>query len=168
MKLTKLLPSQEHILEKYKDEMCNNRDDYVHCNFGYMSPYSVDKTDWDCSHYLILDEDGNDVGLVDFEFVRMSRRADINIYISPDYRNEGLGKEVMEACIDRLFNFYGVDKIGAKTLHTNVPCIELMKSAGLKLEGIAVDHIYGCGKVYDVHYFGLTKKDYTNEKKQKI
>ena len=80
---------------------------------------------------LIIDEEGVTVGCIDlFDFDPRNRRAAIGMYIAPEYREKGVGHEVVRLLEEYAFGFLHLRLIYAIISIHNIACTALYRSAG--------------------------------------
>ena len=76
-------------------------------------------------------KDGLTVGCIDlFDFDPRNRRAAIGMYIAPEFRGKGLGKETVRALEKYAFEYLRLRVLYAVIATNNIPCSELYKHAG--------------------------------------
>lgn len=80
---------------------------------------------------LIIEQDGQTLGCVDlFDFDPRNRRAAIGMYIAPESRGKGVGKEAL-----RILEEYAFDHLNLRVLYAvistkNIACTALYRDAG--------------------------------------
>lgn len=80
---------------------------------------------------LIIDEEGVTVGCIDlFDLDPRNRRAAIGMYIAPEYREKGVGHEVVRLLEEYAFGFLHLRLIYAIISIHNIACTALYRSAG--------------------------------------
>ena len=85
---------------------------------------------------LIIEEISNQqsaisIGCIDlFDFDIRNRRAAIGMYIAPEFRNRGIGKQAVEALEDYVFKQLDLRLIYAVIATNNIPCTHLYKNLG--------------------------------------
>lgn len=80
---------------------------------------------------LIIMEDETTLGCIDlFDFDPRNRRAAIGMYIIPEARGKGLGKEALKQLEDYAFGFLNLRLLYATIATQNIPCSTLYKNAG--------------------------------------
>ena len=79
---------------------------------------------------LIIEEDGVTLGCIDlFDFDPRNRRAAIGMYIAPEYRGKGVGREVVKQLEAYAFGFLHLRVLYAVIATNNVPCSALYEHA---------------------------------------
>jgi diamine N-acetyltransferase len=79
---------------------------------------------------LIIMEDETTLGCIDlFDFDPRNRRAAIGMYIIPEARGKGLGKEALKQLEDYAFGFLNLRLLYATIATQNIPCSALYKNA---------------------------------------
>ena len=80
---------------------------------------------------LIVTENQTTLGCVDlFDFDPRNRRAAIGMYIIPEARGKGVGKQALEQLETYAFGFLNLRLLYATIATNNVPCSTLYKKAG--------------------------------------
>lgn len=80
---------------------------------------------------LIIEEDGLTLGCIDlFDFDPRNRRAAIGMYITPEYREKGIGREAVRLMEEYAFGFLHLRLIYAIISTHNSACTALYRSAG--------------------------------------
>lgn len=80
---------------------------------------------------LIIEYDGATVGCIDlFDLDPRNRRAAIGMYVSPEYRSKGVGREVLKQLEAYAFDFLKLRTLYAVIATTNEPCSALYRKAG--------------------------------------
>ena len=80
---------------------------------------------------LIIEVDSLTVGCIDlFDLDIRNRRAAIGMYIAPEYRNRGIGKQAVLALEDYASKQLDLRLIYAVIATTNIPCTQLYKNLG--------------------------------------
>ena len=70
-------------------------------------------------------------GCIDlFDFDPRNRRAAIGMYIAPDFRGKGLGRQALEALETYAFGHLNLRVLYAVIAVSNIPCSALYRSAG--------------------------------------
>ena len=76
-------------------------------------------------------QDGLTLGCIDlFDFDPRNRRAAIGMYIAPEYRGQGVGKEALRLLEEYAFDFLHMRIIYAIISTSNTACSELYRQAG--------------------------------------
>ena len=74
---------------------------------------------------------GATVGCIDlFDFDPRNRRAALGMYIAPEHRNKGIGRQAVEAIERYAFDFLHLRVLYAVIATNNTPCTALYRSAG--------------------------------------
>lgn len=79
----------------------------------------------------ISPQDGLTLGCIDlFDFDPRNRRAAIGMYIAPEYRGQGIGKEALRLLEEYAFGFLHLRVLYAVISTKNTACITLYRHAG--------------------------------------
>ena len=82
---------------------------------------------------LIIEDDGLTLGCIDlFDFDPRNGRAAIGMYIAPEARGKGVGKQAVQLLEEYAFGFLHMRVLYAIIATTNTACSELYKNAGYK------------------------------------
>ena len=80
---------------------------------------------------LIIEDEGVTLGCIDlFDFDPRNRRAAIGMYIAPEARGKGVGKQAVDALEQYAFGFLKLRVLYAIIATTNTACSELYRHAG--------------------------------------
>ena len=80
---------------------------------------------------LIIEEDGVTLGCIDlFDFDPRNRKAALGMYIAPEHRGKGVGKQVLEQMESYAFGHLNLRLLYAVIATNNKPCSELYRTAG--------------------------------------
>ena len=80
---------------------------------------------------LIIEEDGVTLGCIDlFDFDPRNRKAALGMYIAPEHRGKGVGKQVLEQMESYAFGQLNLRLLYAVIATNNKPCSELYRTAG--------------------------------------
>ncbi len=116
---------------------------------------------------LIVTKSGERVGVVGVnEYSENSRRMEIGYWIAPEHWGNGYATEAVSLFVDFLFREYGINKVEAKTLATNVASQRVLEKNGFKLEGRLRKHSWdrnrGCFE--DLLVYGLLREEWEGRK----
>lgn len=113
------------------------------------------------SRYLILRQSSHErVGeIYTFSFNKNDGYLFLNVFLVDKYRRVGYAAEACILLICHLFDTEDLYKIYCDALTNNGPSISMMRSAGLKQEGLLKGHRLYQGKRYDVARFAIHKKN---------
>lgn len=89
-----------------------------------------------------------------FDLDRLSRRAEIGLYLRPDVRGRGIGSDVVNLLKAWSFDFFGLHRLEARVLAANVTALTLFERCGFDREGTLRDREYRLGDYHDVVLFG--------------
>ena len=80
---------------------------------------------------LIIEEEGLTLGCIDlFDFDPRNRRAALGMYIAPEYRGKGVGKEALRLLEEYAFGFLHLRVLYAVIATNNIACTALYRNAG--------------------------------------
>lgn len=75
-----------------------------------------------------------------------TRVAEFSIYLGPDQRNRGYGKESLELMLDYGFKELNLHRVWGEVYDNNMVSLQIYKKAGFKEEGIRKDAYFCEGK----------------------
>ena len=80
---------------------------------------------------LIIEQDGLTIGCIDlFDFDPRNRKAAIGMYVAPEYRGRGVGKEAVRALEQYAFGHLHLRLLYAVIADRNTACLALYRSLG--------------------------------------
>lgn len=80
---------------------------------------------------LIIEEDGATMGCIDlFDFDPRNRRAAIGMYVTPEFRGKGVGKQALHLLEQYAFGFLHLRVLYAVIATNNIACTTLYRNAG--------------------------------------
>lgn len=80
---------------------------------------------------LIIEQDGLTIGCIDlFDFDPRNRKAAIGMYVAPEYRGRGVGKEAVRALEQYAFGHLRLRLLYAVIADRNTACLSLYRSLG--------------------------------------
>ena len=90
-----------------------------------------------------------------------NRRCRIGITIGePAYRNQGLGRDALEALLPYLFDTLGFHRVTADAFAYNEAWRHLLTSAGFRAEGCLHDYLFRDGRYWDKMIYAMLNTDY--------
>lgn len=93
------------------------------------------------------------VGIVGFvRYTRLKQRHKgwiWGMYVRPEYHGRGIGKALMETCIEGASTLEGLQKIILSVTHTMIPAKKLYESVGFQAYGVEKDSMRVGGMAYD-------------------
>lgn len=100
-----------------------------------------------------------DIALQDID--KHNRKCSIGIGIAKiEYRSKGYGKQAVKLILRYGFHYFGLERITANTLETNLPAQKSLEKTGFILEGIERKAIYMNGNKYDRYNYAILKDEY--------
>lgn len=85
----------------------------------------------------------------------ISRRMSVGLYISPEYRRQGYGRELMMLVQSYAFRRLGLRMLYAKVLASNVPSCALFESLGYSHTATLPNWQWVDGEYHDLRYYQL-------------
>jgi ribosomal protein S18 acetylase RimI-like enzyme len=71
------------------------------------------------------------------------------VYVTQEYRGQGVGKQLMEAALARIKESDGIVKVKLTANPTQKPAVKLYQNFGFKIAGHVKKELYIDGKFYD-------------------
>lgn len=105
------------------------------------------------------------IGTIDYVSWQPKRsKAELAYTLSHEYWGRGLMKEAAEGLLAFGFREMGLNKVEAPIMLGNARSRRLAEKLGMKLEGVARDHMVIKGKFVDLAMYSLLKKEYLADK----
>jgi len=110
-------------------------------------------------------KNGTIIGVIHLHDIdKKNRSCYLGMNISKlENRNKGYGKEAVKLLLEYSFNNYGMERISATTLETNISAQKSLEKSGFKLEGIERKSVYFAGKRFDKFRYGLLIEEYNKK-----
>lgn len=107
-----------------------------HALWQYLQEYSPDIATHSQLRLIITAPDGGAAGTVDLtDYSARHRRAEVGIFVAPQYRRTGLARKVLEKLSEYARDVIGLHQLTALTSCDNEPAIMLFKDAGFGICG---------------------------------
>lgn len=106
--------------------------------------------------------DGTVIGDVALQGIdRVSRKCSVGIGIAKiENRGKGYGREAVLLIVDYGFRYFGMERITANTLETNIGMQRVLSRCGFWQEGRERKAVYLNGTKYDRLNYGILKEEY--------
>lgn len=89
------------------------------------------------------------------------RSAEFSLFIIPEYRHKGFGKEALRQIVE-----YGFEMLNLQVIYSIVfefnKAIELYKKFGFKIDGLLRRTCYRKGRYFSSYYISMLKEEYEN------
>ena len=108
---------------------------------------------------LVAIVDGQIVGMLSLHQGegRRAHTGEFGLFVHDDFAGRGVGRKLVEACIDLADNWLGLTRIELSVFVDNNPAIALYESCGFEREGIARKFGLRDGQFVDAHYMARLK-----------
>ncbi len=109
-------------------------------------------------YYIYLKSNPNKIiGAINFSNIKYEpfMSASIGYKLDKEYHKKGYAYEACVASIGMIFNEYGLRRIEAKVLPTNIPSIKLLKRLHFVYEGVEYSSVSIRGICEDLYRFSL-------------
>lgn len=101
------------------------------------------------------------IGQAAFKSMRwFNRKAELSLFIHPEYQGKKIGTSVLKAMISHAFNHLNLHRLEAEVIAYNIPGIKLIERMGFVREGCLREARFFEGKYHDIFRFGLLKSEY--------
>jgi [ribosomal protein S5]-alanine N-acetyltransferase len=105
--------------------------------------------------------DGSFVGSVGLhKWNRESNYAELGYDLGREYWEQGYATEITTAVIDFGWESMNLNRIEADVVQGNTHSMAVLEKLGFQQEGVLRQRLRKGGKYYDIHRFGLLRKDY--------
>ena len=89
-----------------------------------------------------------------------NRKAELSLFLHPDFQNKGLGVSILNSMIHHAFFSLNLHRLEAEVNAYNDVGLRIMDKLGFVKEGVLREARYLDGKYYDIIRFGLLKRDF--------
>jgi putative acetyltransferase len=89
---------------------------------------------------------------------RRSHVGEIGLFVHDEFHGRGVGRKLLEACIDLAENWLGLSRIELTVFTDNAPAIGLYESCGFEHEGIARQFALRDGRMVDACFMARLKR----------
>ncbi len=114
-------------------------------------------------HLLIWDVNDR-IGMVSlFDIDQWLGRAEMGLWIIPDFWKKGYGTEASELIIDYGFEELNLHKILARTLKTNSASQKIWENLGFEKEGVSRDTAYVDGEYVDMLRYSILEDEWKKD-----
>lgn len=101
------------------------------------------------------------IGQAAYKSIRwFNRKAELSLFIHPDYQHKKIGLRIMEAMISHAFQHLNFHRLEAEIIEYNPAAIRLVEKLGFVNEGRLREARYFDRKYYDILRYGLLKSEY--------
>ena len=135
VKLRKIEPSDLPFLYQWENDAASWADGNNHNPLSQqdLRDYIVSTTGdiYKDGQLRLIIEDEATIGCIDlFDFDPRNRRAALGMYVAPEYRGKGVGKQALEQLEAYAFKHLNLRVLYAIIATNNIPCSALYRSAG--------------------------------------
>lgn len=108
-----------------------------------------------------IEAEGIVIGEVSLKTIRwFNRKAEISVFIIPEYQGKGYGKRAVKKIMELAFNTLNLYRLEGEVMEYNEPSIKLIESLGFKFEGRLREARYIDGKYWDILRYGILKREF--------
>lgn len=114
-------------------------------------------------NYALM-KDESIIGQAAFKSVRwFNRKAELSLFIHPDFHHQGIGTQVLRAMIGLAFDRFNWHRLEAEVLAYNSAAITMVEKLGFVNEGCLREARFFDGKFYDIYRYGLLRNEYKSK-----
>ncbi len=128
------------------------------------SPYAVVETSSAAAHFSVVSTADSDDLIGEallWDIDTHNRSAHIGLSLLPEWRGQGLGKEVLELLGRYAFEVRGLHRLQLETAADNAAMIGAAESTGFTHEGVLREASWALGKYLDQVIFGLLASEWS-------
>jgi RimJ/RimL family protein N-acetyltransferase len=101
------------------------------------------------------------IGQAAFKSVRwFNRKAELSLFIHPDFHHQGIGTQVLRAMIALAFDRLNFHRLEAEVLAYNTAARKMMEKLSFNAEGCLREARFFEGRYYDIFRYALLRNDY--------
>lgn len=115
---------------------------------------------------LAFFRDGIDEPVGKFTYFDVNPRnqsAEFGYTVNPNFRNRGVGTQMLLAAIDTLFSTTELNKLYCQTAAFNIASIKLLEKLGFHRDGILREHHELDGKLWDDYIYSILRREWKNK-----
>lgn len=111
--------------------------------------------------YLVEDKKCGRIGFVhNYDFSLLNGHCKLVVYISPTFREFGVGGIAAIMFMKKLFKDYPLRKLYTTVYDYNNESLQSNLRAGFQEEGVLKHYRYYSGHYYDIHYLSMTREKF--------
>ncbi len=130
----------------------------------YMTELKVPGNDRPNSLVMRIEVKGKLAGELALRNVRwINRKAELSIFLMPDFQHQHLARRVFRLIADYLFFYLDFHRLEAEVFAYNERALKLVRSLGFIQEGVLREARWFDGRFRDIIRFGLLRHEYERE-----
>ncbi|MDZ8054951.1 MAG: GNAT family protein [Aulosira sp. ZfuCHP01] len=98
-----------------------------------------------------------------FDVNPRNRSAEFGYRIHPAMRGQGLGTQMLQICISRVFQSTNLNKLYCQTAAFNLPSIRLLEKLGFQRDGVLREHHELDGLLHDDYVYSLLRQEWLGQ-----
>lgn len=98
-----------------------------------------------------------------FDVNPRNRSAEFGYRIDPAMRDRGLGTQMLQTCINRVFQSTTLNKLYGQTAAFNLPSIRLLEKLGFYRDGVLREHHELDGQLHDDYVYSLLRREWQGQ-----
>jgi len=108
-----------------------------------------------------IEYNGAVIGEVALKTIKwFNRKAEVSIFLDPQYQGKGLGKQALLKLMDFAFHTMNLYRLEAEVVDYNEAAKKLFRKIGFVEEGRLREAKFYEGKYYDIIRYGLLRKEF--------
>ena len=144
--------------------MLSNRIINIEEHFSWIESL---KNDQSKIYFIIIDKNYIPIGSINLTRIdKINKSAELGLYKTTDHNEKGLMTHCLNNFINYSFCNLEIEKIYCNVIENNIKCINLLNRSLFIEEGYLRSHIICNGKRVSLHFFGLLKSDWINNKEK--
>ncbi|UIE37731.1 GNAT family N-acetyltransferase [Leptodesmis sichuanensis] len=98
-----------------------------------------------------------------FDVNPRNRSAEFGYRVHPAMRGRGLGTQMLQTCINRVFQSTTLNKLYGQTAAFNLPSIRLLEKLGFHRDGVLREHHELDRQLHDDYGYSLLRRDWQRQ-----
>ncbi|MFM2315237.1 MAG: hypothetical protein RLZZ04_4513 [Cyanobacteriota bacterium] len=100
-----------------------------------------------------------------FDFNDRNRSAEFGYTVNPQFRQQGVGTEMLNTIIDHLFSSTNLNKLYCQTAAFNVASIKLLYKLKFNQDAVLREHHELDGKLWDDYIYSILRREWKDREK---
>lgn len=95
-----------------------------------------------------------------FDINPRNRSAEIGYVVNPQFRNRGIGSQILRLAVSQVFVTTGLNKLYCQTGAFNTPSIRLLENLGFHRDGVLREHHELDGQLWDDYIYSILRREW--------